>query len=66
MRTNVVIEDELMNEALYLSGIKTKKEVISIALREFVASRKRADLLELAGKIEFLDDYDYKALREGR
>jgi Arc/MetJ family transcription regulator len=66
MRTNVVIDDDLINEALKLSGVKTKKDVISFALREFVAARKRANLLDLEGKIEFQDDYDYKALRENK
>ena len=65
MRTNVVLDDELINEALKLSGAKTKKDVISFALREFVANRRRKNLLDLAGKIKFRDDYDYKALREG-
>ena len=50
MRTNVVLDDDLINEAIKLSGIKTKKDVISCALREFVATRKRCNLLELAGK----------------
>ena len=66
MRTNVVIDDELMNEAIRLSGIKTKKEVISFALRELVAERKRENLLDLAGKIRFREDYDYKAMRENK
>ena len=66
MRTNVVIDDELINEAIKLSGAKTKKDVISFALREFVAARKRNNLLDLEGKIEFQDDYDYKALRENQ
>lgn len=66
MRTNVVIDDELINEAIKLSGAKTKKDVISFALREFVAARKRTNLLDLEGKIEFQDDYDYKALRENQ
>jgi Arc/MetJ family transcription regulator len=66
MRTNVVIDDDLINEAIKLSGVKTKKDVISFALREFVAARKRANLLDLEGKIEFQDDYDYKALRENK
>ena len=48
MRTNVVIDDELINEAIRLSGIKTKKEVISFALQELVAARKRENLLDLA------------------
>ncbi len=64
MRTNVVLDDDLINEAIKLSGVKTKKDVISFALREFVATRKRLNLLELAGKIKFRDDYDYKAMRE--
>ena len=66
MRTNVVLDDDLINEAIKLSGIKTKKDVISFALREFVATRKRANLLDLEGNIEFQDSYDYKAMRENR
>ena len=66
MRTNVVIDDELINEAIRLSGVTTKKDVISFALQEFVATRKRRNLLELTGKIKFRDDYDYKAMRENR
>ena len=66
MRTNVVLDDELLNEAIRLSGAKTKKEVISFALREFVATRKRCNLLELKGKIKFQNDYDYKAMRKNR
>ncbi len=64
MRTNVVLDDRLIQEALALSGLKTKKDIISMALQEFVDSRKRKNLLELSGKIEFRHDYDYKALRQ--
>jgi Arc/MetJ family transcription regulator len=66
MRTNVVLDDDLINEAIKLSGVKTKKDVISFALREFIASRKRGNLLDLEGKIEFQSDYNYKAMRENR
>ena len=66
MITNVVLDDVLVQEAILLSGIKTKKDVISLALQEFVMSRKRLNLLELSGKISFRDDYDYKACREGK
>lgn len=65
MRTNILIEDELMKTAMIVSGIKTKKEIVDIAIREFVERRTRKDLLELKGKINFADGYDYKALREG-
>ena len=53
MRTNVVIDDQLLEEAKKLSGAKTKREVIAMALKEFVASRKRKELLNLAGKVKF-------------
>lgn len=66
MRTNVVLDDSLVQEAILLSGVKTKKDVIDLALQEFVMSRKRLSLLELAGKIAFRDDYDHKACREGQ
>lgn len=66
MRTNVVLDDTLVQEAISLSGVKTKKDVISLALREFVMTRKRLNLLDLAGKIHFREDYDYKACREGK
>lgn len=66
MRTNIALDDILVNEAILLSGVKTKKEVISLALQEFVMSRKRLNLLGLVGKIKFRDEYDYKSCREGR
>ncbi|MDR0498873.1 MAG: type II toxin-antitoxin system VapB family antitoxin [Holophagales bacterium] len=65
MRTNVVLDDEVMQKAMKLSHLKTKKEVIDKALREFVEIHSRKDLLELRGQIKFSDNYDYKALREG-
>jgi len=66
MQTNVFIDDSIIQEAMQLSNIKTKKGVIDHALREFVRMHKQKDLRDLRGKIEFYDDYDYKALREGR
>lgn len=66
MRTNIVLDEELVAEALKLSKARTKKELVHEALEEFVESRKRLNLLDLAGKIKFAGDYDYKALREGR
>ena len=63
MRTNIVIDDRLMEEAMNLSGTKTKREAVQKALEEFVASRKRLSLSEIKGKIKFADDYDYKRMR---
>jgi Arc/MetJ family transcription regulator len=66
MRTNIVIDDKLMEEAMRVSGLSTKKEVVDRALSEFVERHTRKDLRELMGKIQFADNYDYKAMRKGR
>ena len=66
MRTNIVLDNKLVEEALKLSGLKTKKEVIHQALLEFVQNRNRRDLRDLQGKIVFDDAYDYKVLREDK
>ena len=66
MRTNIVLDDGLVREAQALSQIKTKRELIDQALREFVAHRKRLDLRELKGVGELRSDYDYKGTRGGR
>jgi Arc/MetJ family transcription regulator len=66
MRTNIVLDDSLVKEALKLSRAKTKKELVNQALKEFVENRKRLNLMDLFGKIEFAKNYNYKALREGK
>ena len=64
MRTNIVIDDDLLADAFSVSNARTKKELIHEALRELIRLRKRKDLTELAGKIEFYPDYDHKKLRK--
>jgi len=66
MRTNIVLDDKLIERALKVSGLRTKKELITIALKEFVRNRSRLDIRQLKGKINFRDDYNYKKLRQGR
>jgi Arc/MetJ family transcription regulator len=66
MRTNIVLDDSLVKEALKLTRVKTKKELVNQALKEFVENRKRLNLMDLSGKIEFAKNYNYKALREGK
>jgi Arc/MetJ family transcription regulator len=66
MRTNIVLDDSLVDEAFKFAGdIHTKKELIEKALKEFVSTRKRKDLRELKGKIQFEKNYDYKKMRIG-
>jgi len=65
MRTNIVLNDELVNEAfIYSQAITTKRELIEIALREYVNNRKRKNISDLKGKIKFRDNYDYKSMRK--
>ena len=64
MRTNVVLDDILVAKAIKVSGLKTKRELIMTALREFVQNHSQRDIRELKGKITFSQGYDYKSLRE--
>ncbi|MFH1931870.1 MAG: type II toxin-antitoxin system VapB family antitoxin [Pseudomonadota bacterium] len=66
MRTNIVIDESLLEEAFSVSEAKTKKDLVHEALRELVRLRKRKDLTELAGAVEFYKDFDHKKLREMR
>ena len=63
MATNLKLDDGLLNEALALSGFRTKKEAVTVALREFVERRRQRKALSLEGKIDFDPDYDYKSQR---
>ena len=64
MRTNIVIDDELLLDALKYTNLKTKKDVVNLALKELVDNHKRKSLLELKGAISFAKDYDYKKHRD--
>jgi Arc/MetJ family transcription regulator len=64
MRTNIEIDDTLVKEAFKYSEVRTKKDLIDLSLKEFIANRKRKDISELKGKIRFADGYDYKAMRK--
>lgn len=63
MRTNIEIDDQLIEEAFKLTNVRTKKELVHLALEELIKAKKKKDLLDLAGKIEFHESYDYKSLR---
>ncbi len=64
MRTNIVIDDELVKEAKQLTGIKTKKELVDMALRDLVARKKRKGILKLEGQIDW--EGDLAEIRRGR
>lgn len=64
MRTNVVLDDQLVARAIKISGMRTKRELLMTALKEFVQNHTRRDIRELRGKVVFSKGYNYKALRE--
>jgi Holliday junction resolvase RusA-like endonuclease len=63
MNSSVIVDDSLINEAQIISKINSKTELMEIALKEFIENQKRKKMLELKGKIEFFDNYDYKNMR---
>lgn len=65
MRTNIVLDEQLVEEAFKYADVTTKRELVDLALREFVQNHKRLNIMDLKGKIEIDEDYDYKALRDG-
>jgi Arc/MetJ family transcription regulator len=63
MATNLSIDPDLLERALEVSGERTKKAAVTKALQEFIARRRQKRLLELIGKLEWDEAYDYKAER---
>lgn len=63
MRTNIVLDDRVVKEAMRATGAKTKREVVDLALRELVARRKQADIFSLVGEGLIAPDYDVRAVR---
>jgi Arc/MetJ family transcription regulator len=64
MRTNIEIDDELMTEALRLTGLKTKRSVVEAGLRILIRLKKQEDILHLAGKVQWEGNLDES--RQGR
>jgi Arc/MetJ family transcription regulator len=58
VRTNIEIDDQLMEQAFEASGLPTKKAVVEEALRQLVTMSAQRRLVELAGHVEFFDGYD--------
>jgi Arc/MetJ family transcription regulator len=58
MRTNVVIDEELIDQARALTGIRTKREVIHEALRTLIRLRQQAEVRNLGGKLQWEGDLD--------
>lgn len=64
MRMNVEIDDVLMREAQRLTGVRTKRETVDLALRELVARHRRLGILKLRGRVHW--EGDLEQTRRGR
>ncbi len=66
MPTNLALDDKLIEAARKIGHHKTKREAVTAALSEYVAYRKRLEILSLFGTVDFDPRYDYKAERKKR
>ena len=58
MRTNIVIDDQLMTQAIALSGLRTKKETVEEALRLLISLKNQASLRKFRGKLNWEGNLD--------
>lgn len=63
MATNLAIDHDLLRKALEISGLKTKKDTVNMALKEFINRRRQLEILDMFGKMDPDPNYKYK---EGR
>lgn len=63
MATNLDLDPALVARVLEVSGARTKKAAVTLALQEFLARRERLKIVDLFGTLDWDDSYDYKAER---
>ena len=66
MATNLGIDTKLLSEAQKVGRKRTKKETVNEALLEYVLKRKKLEILEDFGTVDYYDDYDPKDGRKKR
>lgn len=64
MPTNLAIDDKLIEEARRIGHHKTKKEAVTQALAEYIAQRRRLEILDSFGVIDFDPQFNYKTERK--
>jgi Arc/MetJ family transcription regulator len=66
MQITLNLDEALLDEAFQLTNLATQEELLNLALKELVRSRRKKNLLDLAGQIQFTEDFDHKDLRQTR
>jgi len=63
MATNLNIDTRLLTKAQKIGGLRTKRETVNNALKEYIQHREQLRILELEGTVDFDPKYDYKKQR---
>lgn len=58
MRTNIVIDDDLMDDVLKMTGLKTKREAVELGLKTLIRLKKQENIRKLRGKLSWDGDLD--------
>ncbi len=58
MRTNIVIDDNLMLDVLQVTGLKTKREAVELGLKTLIRLKKQEEIKQFKGKLKWNDDLD--------
>lgn len=66
MATNLALDDDLIKEAQKIGQHKTKKAVVTEALQEYIQRRRKLEILQLFGTMDYDEDYDYKQQRNAK
>jgi len=64
MNINIPVNEVLVQEALAVRNQETERDVVEVALREYIQRRKQLKIVELFGTIDYDSDYDYKQQRQ--
>lgn len=62
--TNLALDDDLIKEALSIGQQKTKKAVVTEALKEYIQRRKQLEVIQLFGTLDYDEEYNYKRQRK--
>ena len=63
MVTRLTIDNQLLETAFHIGGLKTHRETVNIALEEFIKKRKSEELINMFHSVDYNPDYNYKELR---
>jgi len=66
MKTNLAIDNTLLEYALKIGGMKAENETVNLALEEFIKKRQGENLISVFNTVEYDENYNYKELRGKR